>query len=133
LGIRQALSDVPVVELTTLRSTEFRLVRQGTYPPHRGTLCRFGQANFLFTTGYSPQRETYDGPHIPAPLELVRAENADAEISAREILALTKMNWNSADDHTAFPISLAFARRVGLIMSEIPPEQEPHPLYRFYM
>jgi hypothetical protein len=54
-------------------------------------------------------------------------------VAAGEVLALTKMNWNSSDDHTAFPISLALARKVGLIMSEVPLDQEPHPLYRFYM
>ena len=43
------------------------------------------------------------------------------------------MNWNSARDHIAFPISLAFARQVGLVMAEIPRDADPHPLYRFYM
>jgi hypothetical protein len=132
-GIRRALSSIPVVEMETLRSTEFRLLRQGTYPPHRGTLCGFGSASFLYTTGYSPQRGTYDGPHIPAPLEMAGPDAERAEVAAGEVLALTKMNWNSSDDHTAFPISLAFARKVGLIMSEVPLDQEPHPLYRFYM
>ncbi len=133
-GIDRSLHEIPAVEKQTLRSTEFRLVRQGTYPPHRGTFCEFGDARFLFTTGYSPMRQTYDGPHIPAPLELIGlGDEAEAERAASEILALTKMNWNSADDHVAFPISLAFARRVGLVMSEIPQGQDPHPLYRFYM
>ncbi len=132
-GARRALSSIPVVEMETLRSTEFRLLRQGTYPPHRGTLCGFGQASFLYTTGYSPQRGTYDGPHIPAPLEMIGPHEEQAEAAAGEVLALTRMNWNSSDDHTAFPISLAFARKVGLIMSEVPLDQEPHPLYRFYM
>ncbi len=132
-GARRALSSIPMVEMETLRSTEFRLLRQGTYPPHRGTLCGFGQASFLYTTGYSPQRGTYDGPHVPAPLEMVGPDEEQAEEAASEVLALTKMNWNSSDDHTAFPISLAFARKVGLIMSEVPLDREPHPLYRFYM
>lgn len=132
-GISRALASIPVVEMQTLRSTDFRLIRQGSYPPHRGTLCRFDPAAFLFTTGYSPYRQTYDGPHIPAPLELVGLDSTQADVAANEILGLTKMNWNSADDHTAFPISLAFARKVGLIMSEVPFDREPHPLYRFYM
>jgi hypothetical protein len=132
-GIQRALSAIPAVELHTIRSTELRLIRQGSYPPHRGTLCHFGSAAFLFSTGYSTIRETYDGPHIPAPLELVGIEPNRGDATAREVLALTKMNWNSADDHTAFPITLAFARKVGLIMSEVPSDREPHPLYRYYM
>ena len=52
---------------------------------------------------------------------------------AAEILGLTKMNWNSADDHGSFPITLAFARKVGAIMTEIPEDRTPLPGYRFYM
>jgi len=46
---------------------------------------------------------------------------------------LTKMNWNSADGIGHNPISVSFARRVGTIMTEMKEEQEPNPLYRFYM
>jgi hypothetical protein len=132
-GMKRALADVPAVEMQTVRSTDFRLLRQGTYPPHRGTLAIFGDASFLFSTGYSDARETYEGPHVPVPLELVDAAGTAAELSARELLSLSKMNWNSARDHIAFPISLAFARQVGLVMAEIPRDADPHPLYRFYM
>lgn len=132
-GMKRALTDVPAVEMQTVRSTDFRLLRQGTYPPHRGTLAIFGDTSFLFSTGYSDVRETYEGPHVPVPLELVDSEGTAAELSARELLSLSKMNWNSARDHIAFPISLAFARQVGLVMAEIPPDADPHPLYRFYM
>jgi hypothetical protein len=133
VGMKRALADVPAVEMQTVRSTDFRLLRQGTYPPHRGTLAIFGDTSYLFSTGYSDARETYEGPHVPVPLELVDAGGTAAELSARELLSLSKMNWNSARDHIAFPISLAFARQVGLVMAEIPRDAEPHPLYRFYM
>jgi hypothetical protein len=132
-GMMRALVDVPTVEMQTVRSTDFRLLRQGTYPPHRGTLAIFGDTSYLFSTGYTVVRETYEGPHVPVPLELVDAAGTSAELCARELLSLTKMNWNSARDHIAFPISLAFARQVGLVMAEIPGDTEPHPLYRFYM
>jgi hypothetical protein len=52
---------------------------------------------------------------------------------AKEILALTKMNWNSADGMGRHPITLSFARQVGAIMTEIDDSREIHPLYRFYM
>lgn len=132
-GMKRVLTDVPAVEMQTVRSTDFRLLRQGTYPPHRGTLAIFGDTSFLFSTGYSDARETYEGPHVPVPLELVDAAGTAAELAARELLSLSKMNWNSARDHIAFPISLAFARQVGLVMAEIPRDADPHPLYRFYM
>ena len=52
---------------------------------------------------------------------------------AKEILALTKMNWNSADGMGRHPITLSFARQVGAIMTEIDDGADIHPLYRFYM
>jgi len=132
-GASEALAAVPSWEAVTLRTGEFRLIRQGSYPPNRGTYCQLGGASFLFTTGYSPFRETYRGPHIPRPLEVVCASTKDPEALAREVLGLTKMNWNSADDHGSFPITLAFARKVGAIMTEIPADRTPLPGYRYYM
>src|SRR6266540_3722460 len=132
-GASRALASIPSWQLVALRTSEFRLVRQGAYPPHRGTVCRLGDVGFLFTTGYSPQRQTYKGAHIPVPLELVSDRPEADETIAREVLALTKMNWNSADDHGRHPITLAFAQKVGAIMSEIPQNKAPLPGYRFYM
>ncbi len=52
---------------------------------------------------------------------------------AREILAITKMNWNSAEGMGRNPITLSFARKVGTIMTEVGEDAAPNPLYRFYM
>lgn len=131
-GIDQALESVPSVVLLTLRSGDFRLVRQGSYPPHRGTACYIGDARYLFTVGYMPAHLTYPGPHIPVPLEVLGARD-DFEGAAQDLLALSKMNWNSASSFAAFPISLSFARKVGGVMAEIPRDHSPHPSFRYYM
>jgi hypothetical protein len=132
-GFAAALDTVPVVELITLRSSDLRLVRRGTYPPHRGTYCTVGDTSHVFTSGYISDYRTYPGPHVPVPLEIVSDPNVDPSGAAQDILALTKMNWNSAKSFMAFPITLNFAQRVGGIMSEVPSDLEPHPSLRFYM
>ena len=132
-GVAAALRSVPVTELLTLRSGEFRMLRDGVYPPHRGTYCTIEPAAFLFTSGYMPEYRTYPGPHIPAPLELVADSGADTEAAAQDILALTKMNWNSANAFMHLPITLNFAQKVGAVMAEVPADAEPHPSLRFYM
>jgi hypothetical protein len=43
----------------------------------------------------------------------------------REILAVTKLNWNSADFSCDEPITLAFSRRVGEILAELKPSVNP--------
>jgi hypothetical protein len=132
IGIAKALDSIPTVQLLTLRSGDFRLVRQGSYPPHRGTACRLGDARFLFTVGYMPAHLTYPGPHIPVPLEILGCGD-DFDGAVEDLLALSKMNWNSANAFAAFPISLSFARKVGGVMAEIPRDSGPHPSFRFYM
>jgi hypothetical protein len=52
---------------------------------------------------------------------------------ATEVLALARMNWNTAFDTTGAPITLRFARQVGGIMAEVGEATTPHPSYRFYM
>ena len=114
--------------------TGFRLLRRGMREPLRGTLCTIeGRDHYLFTTGYVPWWSVYPGPHIPSPLEIGACGDTDLRERAQEILSLTKMNWNSADGIGRHPISVSFARRVGTIMTEMKEDQEPNPLYRFYM
>lgn len=132
-GITGALAAIPITELLTLRSGDFRMVREGTYPPHRGALCRLGQAAFLFTSGYMPHYLTYPGPHVPVPIEIIGDDPERAAASAADVLALTKMNWNSAAASMALPITLSFARRVGGVMAELPRGVEPHPSFRYYI
>lgn len=134
-GINQALRQIPKVQLVTIRGLhDFRLLRSsGNYPPHRGTLAQLGSAAFLFTVGYQPQHLTYPGPHVPVPIELVGVDESDTESVARDLLALTKMNWNSARSAAALPITLSFARKVGGVIAEIPQGVSEHPSFRYYM
>jgi hypothetical protein len=125
-------NEVPNTSLVWMRSTGFRLLRRGLQEPLRGTFCNVGDdRTFLFTTGYVKWWEEYPGPHIPAPLEI----GADDPLARSfEILSLSKMNWNSADGLGRMPITLGFARRVGMIMTELDEDDpEPNPSYRFYM
>jgi len=77
--------------------TGFRLLRKGKIGPFRGTFCSAKNDTFLFTSGYVPWWREYPGPHIPAPLQIGSSGKTDIAERAAEILALTKMNWNSAD------------------------------------
>ena len=92
-----------------MRSTAFRLVRKGMQEPSRGTLCTLGNENYLFTSGYVSWWGEYPGPHIPAPIQIGSSGQTDMRQRAEEILALTKMNWNSSDGLGRHPITVMFA------------------------
>ncbi|WOF74442.1 hypothetical protein QMT40_002094 [Parvibaculaceae bacterium PLY_AMNH_Bact1] len=124
---------VPRLDMIWLRSTPFRIVRKGKEEPWRGTFCTFDDKYYLFTSGYVPWWQEYPGAHIPAPIEMGSAIPTDMEERAREILALTKMNWNSSDGIGSLPITLLFARRVGELMTEFDQDDTPNSSYRFYV
>jgi len=55
------------------------------------------------------------------------------ELICREILALTKMNWNNTQFDRRFPITIECARNVGTILKYLKPEDKVHIKYSFYM
>lgn len=127
-------TSVPACEMVWMRPTGFRLIRKGDREVERGMLAQVeNQRMYLFTTGYVDWWKEYPGPHIPAPLEIGGVGQTDLPQRAREILTLTKMNWNTADGLGRHPITLSFARQVGVVMTEIEDSREINPLYRFYM
>lgn len=133
-GFRSGAKDrVASCDLIWLRSTAFRIVRKGTEEPWRGTLCSIDGHNYLFTSGYVPWWNEFPGMHIPAPLEIGSMGDTDIAARAQEILALSKMNWNSSDGITKLPITLLFAKRVGELMCELSDNATPNPSFRFYI
>lgn len=134
-GFTDALKNISEVDLVTVgTSGNFRLFREGEYPPLRGTLMHIGDNYFLYTTGYLPEIKKYPHGHVPAPLRIVDHYGDSSKTKLlNEILTLTKMNWNTANVDGTFPITLQFARLVGEILREIPEDRTPNPKYSFYM
>lgn len=56
-----------------------------------------GDESFKFTMGYVSWWNEYPGPYIPAPVQIASCGPTDLRQRALEILALTKMNWNSSE------------------------------------
>lgn len=133
-GFGLAFRQIPLIEYVSIIPSDLRLVQRSAYPPKRGTLFRINNsATYLFVTGFIPEWNTYPGVHVPVPLRIWTDRRSDILRIATEVLALGRMNWNTAFDTTGAPITLRFARQVGGIMREIRPPLEPHPSYRFYM
>ena len=116
-GFRIAFQQIPLVEYINIAPGDFRLVQRSAYPPKRGTLCRINDdAAYLFTTGFIPEWNTYPGMHVPVPIRINTDADVDILRAAHDVLALARMNWNTAFDTTGAPITLRFARQVGGIM-----------------
>ena len=134
-GFQEGAKLIPLRDLIAFGSRGIQFYRGGDYPPLRGTYIKFNDSNFLlYTSGYVPFLRSYPGARAPMPLEILE-HHGDSPYTQilGEILALTKMNWNTAYFACADPITLAFASRVGQIMAEIPEDVRPRAEYRFYM
>lgn len=112
-----------------------RLIREGQYPPLRGTWFSAGDWDFLYTTGYVSELNAYLHGHVPAPLRIADHVGGDTprEQLLREILLLTKLNWNSANLGGLMPITLRFSRLVGDVLRELPSSESPRPQFKFYV
>lgn len=136
-GFMGAASDLRIdtVDFVTVMDSQLRLFRSGAYPPYRGTsLVLNEQRQLLYTRGSIWYYKTYPGMYIPQPLELrvVRSEQSPAFL-AKEILALTKMNWNNTQLDGKYPITLSCARKVGEIMKYLDENDRPQIRYGYYM
>jgi hypothetical protein len=135
-GVRQGLRDkVTKYDLVALQKQDsVRLITVSKYPPLRGTRFTVGELDFLYTTGFVAELGQFHGMHVPSPLQIADHIGSDTprETIIREILTLTKMNWNAARLGGLLPITLEFARRVSDIMKEIPPDEEPQPQAKYY-
>jgi len=114
--------------------TSFKLLRDGAYPPLRGTYLEREQGMVLYSRGSVPCYRTYPGLYVPQPLMLrpYRRESTLVDLS-RETLALTKMNWNSTQFDGLLPITIRAARSVGRILKHISPGFQEATEFRFYM
>ena len=110
------------------------IMREGDYPPLRGSLVDLGRESMLYTRGSVPFFKTYPGMRVPRPLIIRphRQDTTNRDIAA-ETLALTKMNWNSTQFDGASPITLQAARRVGRILKHIPQGFDVQSDYRHFI
>lgn len=111
------------------------LFRNGQLPPLRGTTLRLDDSTMLvYSRGSIEYFRTYPGMYVPQPLLLRNmGGNGDLANSARELLALTKMNWNNAQLDERDPLTLRTAGRVGAILKHVPLQSQIASRYAYYM
>lgn len=122
-------------ELVWVTNPTTRLYRDGYHPPRRGTLLQLADDHgVLYTRGSVEWYETYPGLYVPRPIALRAAyiERSLHEV-AEEVLALSKMNWNSTRFDGRLPVSLRTARQVADIVKHLSPDDYVEPTYAYYM
>jgi len=119
-GVDAALTKagIEMVDLLWVQeSSPIAILRDGNYPVLRGTFVDLNGKGFLYTRGSVP----YPGLRIPRPLLLVPHESTDRTILAlaKDVLALTKINWSTTQFDQKIPAPIKAAREVGRILKHI--------------
>ncbi len=133
-GFDKAIGSLARDYVAISKRHDLRFARVGQYPVLRGIMIQLTDHKYLlYTSGYSPRLRTYPGHRIPKPLLIVHSGDSEVREVCKEIMGLTKLNWNTTAFATYLPITLAFSEKVGAVLSEL---EEGKPLqnhYRFYM
>jgi hypothetical protein len=77
---------------------------------------------------------TYDGWEVPVPLRIdVQRGEAEVDQVAKDILGLTKLNYNACHLGDALPVTIKFSDMVGEILVSNPTVQHRKPNFKFYI
>ncbi len=128
------------VKLTAIRirkeySSGRRLYREGKYPVLRGTVIQKNDHScLLWANGFKPRIAAYDGWETPLPL-LVDIQHGEHEILqvAKDILSLTKLNYNACHLSDSMPITIGYSASVGEILVNSSPNTQARPNFKFYI
>jgi hypothetical protein len=130
-ALRRRVQQYDLLALSA--QSDLRLVPSSQYPPLRSTSFSVDDIDLLYTTGFISDLRQFHGTHVPSPIRIADHVGNDTprETLLREILILTKMNWNSARLGGLMPITLRFSRLVGDIMREVG-DWEPLTNFKYY-
>jgi hypothetical protein len=114
---------------------QLKLFRPGAYPVIRGTaMITDERSGYLWTSGFVPRLSTYMGPDTPNPLQVsIRRGEAELRTVMSDVLALTKINFNTCLFNDREPVTIRFADAIGDILVAAPLEGEPMLPFKFYI
>lgn len=130
--------DISLVGVTIKDEKVFKLYRDKDFPILRGSYYVKDNNNaFLWTKGFIPRLQQPLGMETPNPLtiKLTRGKaTTSIETICRDVLALTKLNYNSCRFCDGLPVTLKFANLIGDILTSGTIENlKPALPFRYYI
>ena len=113
-GAAMEADHIGIYDLVTLNKSAIRLYREWYYPPLRGTWATLdAQSHLLYTGGSVAFYEEYPGMYVPQSL-LVKLFDTEAPHweTMRDLLLLSKLNWNNIRMDATLPITISAAQVV---------------------
>ena len=128
-------ADTRVVGVKIRPESGLKMFRWGANPVLRGTTyLRDARSALLWTRGWIPRLQTYPGRGVPNPLRVdITHGQADLLTVLRDILTLTKLNYNACVFSDGVPITLKFADAVGAVLTAGPIGSVPPLPFMYYI
>lgn len=115
-------SETNLVGVRIRESNDLKLFRKAKMPVLRGSAYIHSKRKaYLWSKGYVPRLQTYPGREVPNPLYVdVCRGNVEIDVVLNDLLALTKLNYNTCIFADGAPVTLRFADAVGEILTAGP-------------
>lgn len=122
------------LELVSVRRSGVRLLKSGQVPMVRGSTLLFDDASgIIYLKGTVPYFEVYPGNYIPRALEFSREDGETSSFDlAKELLELSKLNFNNTQFDSGDPITVRAARRVGDILKHVSAGKKVNARFRYF-
>jgi hypothetical protein len=108
---------------------------EGAFPILRGNAFLVDDKSaFLWTVGYVPKTQTALSMEVPNSLFIeINKGTADIRQVLRDILALTKLNYNACIYADGLPVTLRFADKIGEILTASIDIKAPPLAFKYYI
>ena len=108
---------------------------EGDYPILRGSAYVINEKSaFLWTVGYVPKIQTTLSLEIPNPIQIeINKGDADINQVLKDIMALTKLNYNACIYADGMPVTLRFADKIGEILTASTEIKTPPLAFKYYI
>lgn len=125
-----------LVGVTITHTKPLKLYKQeGEFPILRGNALIINEKSaFLWTIGYVPKIQTVLSMEVPNPIFIeINKGEADIVQVLKDILALTKLNYNACIYADGIPVTLRFADKIGEILTASTDIKAPPLAFKYYI
>lgn len=125
-----------LVGVTITKTKPLKLYKsEGDYPILRGNAFVVNEKSaFMWTVGYVPKTQTALSMEVPNPI-FIEINKGEADITQvlKDILALTKLNYNACIFADGEPVTLRFADKIGEILTASTDIKAPPLAFKYYI
>lgn len=128
--------ETNLVGITITKTKPLKLYRtEGAYPIMRGNAFTVNEKSaFLWTVGFVPKTQSALSMEVPNPIFIeINKGEADIKQVLKDILALTKLNYNACIYADGEPVTLRFADKIGEILTASNEIHAPPLAFKYYI